>query len=83
MASYTVTHTCGHTKTYYSGLFADNRDAAAKANAANTMCQDCIEYEESVKEYDDPFRNPEYFSTPAPRGKMMDIYGKAPAPNKR
>ncbi len=83
MTSYTVTHTCGHTKTYYSGLFADNRDAAAKANAANTDCQDCIEYAAATAECDDPFRNPECFDAPSPRGKMMNIYGPVPAPNKR
>lgn len=55
MSSYTVTHRCGHTKTYYS-LFADGRDAAAKSSASNTDCQDCIDFEQSQVECEDPFR---------------------------
>ena len=74
MSSYTITHTCGHTKTYYRGLFADNRDANAEANAANTECQDCIDYAASIKECDDPFRNPEFDADPEmPRRGMFKI----------
>ena len=67
MNSYTVTHTCGHTKTYYR-LFADNRGDAAEANAANTDCQECREMSEAWAVADDPIRNIEQFDTPAPRG---------------
>lgn len=68
MTTYTVTHTCGHTKTYFSGLFADKRDANAAATAAVTDCADCIEYAAVTAECDDPIRNIEQFSKPAPRG---------------
>jgi hypothetical protein len=67
MTSYTVTHTCGHTKTYFQGLFADKRDASAAENAATTDCQDCIEYAAETAECDDPIRNLE-FAKPAKRG---------------